>query len=562
MTLVLRRYGFGPGVRFLMSTPAREIELKLRVPIDCWDRLRAHPLFSDRLKRPISQQTLVSVYFDLDDLYLRKHGMNLRVRHIGDRRLQTLEIEGARGAYFERTEIEQELSGDSPSLDFAVDDPAIQSVAADIRTEVQPMFETQVERTSFRIDGADADIEVALERGQILGNGSAEPISEIELELKRGRPADLFDLARSISAMVPVELATESKAERGYALIDPDGRRPKADSVSLDPASSVADAFKAIAHSCLRQIAASAPAVRRRESDAVHQMRVGMRRLRAALSLFSGVVRDGESEQIKKKLKHYAAELGPARDLEVMIVDVLRPFSRRYAGEKGFASLIRSFTRRRKQAYDRAVQTVASDDFGKFTIACAAWIEAGEWAARYEPGSATTPAWPATIYAGERIARQRKKLLRRARHLAGLQPAEVHALRIRAKKLRYTAEFFQSLYADQKKAKRCKRFVAKIQALQDALGTYNDVVVRRRIFLEFTAGPQARKNPGIAFAAGQIVGEQRAGQRQRLKRAAKALAALQDVKPFWKIDQPLGERNGSEKGAATSSEDMLEADAA
>src|SRR3974377_1345220 len=98
---------------------AREIELKLEASSDCLDQLRAHPNFREKLKEPAVEQTLDSVYFDSDDFYLLNHGINLRVRQIGDQRLQTLKIMGPSAPHFDRTEIETNISGETPNLDMA-----------------------------------------------------------------------------------------------------------------------------------------------------------------------------------------------------------------------------------------------------------------------------------------------------------------------------------------------------------------------------------------------------------------------------------------------------------
>jgi len=550
----------GSGALKMLNGPAmsvaREVELKLEASSNCLEQLCSHPHFRAMLKEPAVEQTLNSVYFDTDDFYLLNHGINLRVRQIGDQRLQTLKIVGPSATHFDRTEIEAKISGETPNLDLATQEcPELSPIAADVRDAIKPVFTTHVERRSYRIDEGDSEIELALDSGKIVANGSALPIFEIELELKRGRPADLFNLARSISSIVPVQLGLESKAARGYALLDSRDQVAKAEPVILTPFGPVDDAFKTIARSCLHQVLGNAAAVCARNPAAVHQMRVGMRRLRAAISVFSEIVRDDQVDQIKDRLKYYAAELAPARDLEVMIVDVLRPFRRRHPEDKGFSALIGSYTRRRTKAYERAIQAITSDEFRKFTIECAAWIESGPWTDRNVQSNDKGLAGSINVYAAHQIGRRRKKLVRCGRHLAGLKPHEVHQLRIRAKKLRYAAEFFESLYGEGKTAKRSKRFVAAMNDLQEALGAYNDMVVRRTLFTELTAGPQAKKNPAIAFAAGQIVGEQHGIGRQLLKDATKALSKLEGIKAFWKVDESQMEAHAAQLAGVEQSED-------
>lgn len=67
---------------------------------------------------------------------------------------------------------------------------------------------------------------MALDRGRVKRSGpedghASEPVCEVELELKRGSPSDVFALARVIGNHVPVRIGVESKAERGFDLDDP-----------------------------------------------------------------------------------------------------------------------------------------------------------------------------------------------------------------------------------------------------------------------------------------------------------------------------------------------------
>src|SRR3974390_3927414 len=153
---------------------AREVELKLEVPSDCLERLRSDPHFRKKLKEPPAEQTLDSVYFDSDDFYLRHHGINLRVRQIGDQHLQTLKIVGPSATHFDRTEIEANISGETPNLDLVTQEcPKLSPIAADVRDAIKPVFTTHVERKSYRIDESDSEIELALARGKIAATGSS-----------------------------------------------------------------------------------------------------------------------------------------------------------------------------------------------------------------------------------------------------------------------------------------------------------------------------------------------------------------------------------------------------
>src|SRR5581483_9490626 len=98
-----------------MSVDSKEIELKLRVaPADVL-AVRKHPSFAKALHDAVTE-ALVSVYFDSDDLFMRDHGMTLRVRHAGERRIQTIKAANPASGIFERPEWEKAISGNKPDL--------------------------------------------------------------------------------------------------------------------------------------------------------------------------------------------------------------------------------------------------------------------------------------------------------------------------------------------------------------------------------------------------------------------------------------------------------------
>ena len=99
----------------------------------------------------------------------------------------------------------------------------------------------------------------------------------------------------------------------------------KAAAVDLVAGTSTRDAFKIIGRACLKQVVGNEPALLKGEPEGVHQMRVGLRRVRAAMSLFGGILSDPQTAAIKAELKWLAGELAPARELDVLMKRVLAP---------------------------------------------------------------------------------------------------------------------------------------------------------------------------------------------------------------------------------------------
>jgi inorganic triphosphatase YgiF len=140
---------------------------------------------------------LVSVYFDTAKHKLRKHGMSLRVRHIGEKRVQTVKADRQSAAgLFQRHEWEAPIASDTPDLRAARHTALDRLDGKKLAHTLKPVFETRVHRTVLPLRRNGSRIELTLDQGQIrLGRKSA-PINEVELELKRGHAADLFAVAR------------------------------------------------------------------------------------------------------------------------------------------------------------------------------------------------------------------------------------------------------------------------------------------------------------------------------------------------------------------------------
>ena len=85
----------------------------------------------------------MSVYFDTDKHKLRKKGLMLRVRRIGDRYIQTIKATGKSGL-FERDEWENDIASADPDLDLARGTALEPLVGGKFRRQLKPMFETRV----------------------------------------------------------------------------------------------------------------------------------------------------------------------------------------------------------------------------------------------------------------------------------------------------------------------------------------------------------------------------------------------------------------------------------
>jgi len=300
----------------------REFELKLEFDPADLAAIEAHPLLAGiRLVR----QTLVSVYYDTDTRALHEAGLCLRVRNTGKGYVQTIKGMNGTAELFDRPEWEREVNGPRPDLKLAAGTPLERLLKDGMGERLRPLFQTSIERGVYHVASGGSDIEVAVDRGAIETAQRQAPVHEVELELMRGDPAELFRLARSLAASVPLRLAVKTKAERGYELVgNAAPGAEKAGRVDLDGELSCREAFRAVAHSCLRQIIVNEPGVCAGDAQSLHQMRIGLRRLRAAIVAFETIAADAQQDRIRDELKWITNELGPARDLDVFEADILQ----------------------------------------------------------------------------------------------------------------------------------------------------------------------------------------------------------------------------------------------
>ena len=373
------------------------------------------------------------------------------------------------------------------------------------------MFETRVRRTTYRLARHGARVEITLDQGEVDTGARRGPVRELEFELMRGTPAELFRLARTLSRVAPLRLAVKAKADRGYELLrnDVDPVDTTVD-VHLAPSMTSGEAFRSIGRGCLRHLIANQPAMLAGNGEALHQMRIALRQLRAAMSAFSELIADGESARIASELRRCTRQFAPARDLDMLVAEVLGPLQQHSPDEPGVARLCRNIEHRRARAHRKASASVQSSRFRALILDAAEWIEAGQWATTTDDLSRLRRQQPIAAYAADMLARRWKKIKKTTtKTLRELSAAERHRLRLRGKKLRYTMEFFADVFPGKKHARQCEAALASLKDLQDALGGLNDITTREKLAsrvamsTRHTSMSRARE---LAFAAGIILG--------------------------------------------------------
>jgi triphosphatase len=533
-----------------MQAATQEKELKFE--LDPADAARIKR-YLGQIAESKGQRRLTSVYYDTPDFRLHRADVTLRVRRAGRRVMQTVKAGGARSVLLDRPEWEREIKGLKPDLAVAADTPVEPILNGDARAHgaeaLRPVFQTRIKRSLYRLARNGDNIDVALDQGEVDTGREQAPLCELAIELSKGDVAGLFDLAREVVALGALHPSATTKPDRGYALLG-DGAGQGKDSgkaarrktaIALAPGTPAGEAFRIIARACMGQLVANEAATLARDAGALHQMRVALRRLRAAISLFKAIVADDDRERgverIKGELKWIGKQLGPARDADVFIVEVLAPQKKAKPGDRGIAWLFARFEEARAAGYAQASEAIRGQRYRKALIDVLAWIEAGPWSRTLDELKRLQREQPIARFAADELQRRHKKLKKGGKKLRRMEAEKRHKFRIRAKKLRYAVEFFADAFPAKKRAKRRKRALSALRDFQDALGALNDVATREKLAADVAFGPDGAASKKDArqhaFAAGLVLGTQEAHIPAMLAAAEKAHAKFRKVKPFW-----------------------------
>jgi triphosphatase len=519
-------------------TAPREIELKFEIPAEGLRQLEQSRLLRGK-RLPRKGAELVSVYFDTGGLKLREKGVSLRVRHMDGRHVQTLKRnEPGNGAALSRDEWETEIDGKTLDLEAARGTAFEPLLTKKICRALKPIFETRVRRTVYPVKYDNNDIELSIDEGRIKAGGRSSSLYEVELELKHGDSPALFRLAHQLVKDVPATLGIKSKADRGYELLSGEASRPaKAFSVKLTPKQSAQAAFQSVARACLRQLCANTAPLRTGDAEGLHQARVSIRRLRAAMSLFSALLQDKQSDGIKRELKWLIGKFGAAREADVFMERVVKPVAEADHKTRGVSELRDDVMEVRNAELARARSVIDSARFRTLALDVASWIETGDW--MHANDARKDPSRKGTIVetAAEQLNRRWKKLVKLGRRLDTLNSRQRHKLRIAAKKLRYASEFFADTFPGKKAARRRKRFTAGLKELQACLGDLNDIVVNKRLSASLVSSSisRQRRNDDAwkAFTAGRLSGREEARFSSAMEAAARAQKFFASAKRFW-----------------------------
>jgi triphosphatase len=480
-------------------------------------------------------RTLRSIYLDTPEHSLNKAGIALGLWRNGRRWTQIVEMGSPpHGALSPVAVIESPAPGGRPCLE-TIPDPSVREEV--IRhangSPLQPVCQTVVKRSSSELaleDGTRA--ELAIDIGEIRAADRAAEFRAAGIELIEGRPGRLFDIAHALFPVGGLQFSRFSLAARGYLLaeqgqIDPPLTPRTADQVALDPAQIAEHAARDVLRECLDQIATNMVVVQKLDDpEGVHQLRVGLRRLRSAFAAFSSVLKSPEMNRLGKEARWLGQEVGRLRDLDVVANEIVQREAEAHPQEPGFPALAEALKREAAKHRECLRTLIVEGRAQAFLIDLARFVETRGWLVPEDFDQSGRLAAPVTELAVAALSKRWSRVRKRARKFKTLNDEQRHELRKELKKLRYAIEFLSPLFP----AKRVEPFLKCLKKLQTVFGDLNDAATIKTMFTDRT---YAKDNAAIR-ATGWVIGASQARAEFGWARAQALWRDLENASPFWK----------------------------
>jgi CHAD domain-containing protein/adenylate cyclase class IV len=443
-----------------------ERELKLESPAD----FVLPPLGGE----PLEDRVFTSTYYDTPPRSLARAGITLRRRVENGLSSWQLKLPREDG----RAEISAPGGPAGPPAALR------RLLLAHLRHgELEDVATLRTRRTGVRVGTTERPVaDVTLDSVDILdGRKSLGAFVEVEIELVDGEPADLEQLGRTLRKAGAKRSDGRAKVMRVLEVVD------------AKPLSAKAPTLEQVRYLLgvqLRELEQHDPGVRLRDDpEDLHRFRVATRRTRAVIRATRPLLGDA-LKPLGEELKWLAGVLGPARDLDVLLVSLSGLARTLGEDEPGAEAIVAALEEEREQLHDAVLEALADERYLRLLDLFATSI-------------AALPDLDAPGGLRPLASAELRKLAKAARQLEA-EPAddELHALRIRAKRARYAAE----LMAMGDHGKPLARYLATLKSLQDVIGEHQDAVV---------AEAQIRRvaRAKTAVAAGRLIERERERRR-------------------------------------------------
>ena len=366
---------------------------------------------------------------------------------------------------------------------------------------LRPLFAVQTRRCTLALERVGALVaEVALDETRVLPGSGREPVQlrRVEVEAEGAPTAELEALVAALQGGCELRPATLSKYEAGLAAYDLKPPPPlELGSDVIQDSLTLGEVAWAVMRRQWAIFLAHEPGTRLGEDvEALHDMRVATRRLRAALSLFADGL-PARAARFRDELQWVATALGDVRDLDVQLERVQAWQAEANPVDGAALEPLKTLLEaRRGRARKRMLHALNSHRYGRFVQAFTAMLQKGaSKKTRRQPARL-----PVLAVAPGLVADRYDQTRKAGDGLTETSPSEAyHVLRIRGKRLRYALEFMTEVYGEP-----ARELARKVVALQDVLGLQQDAQVAMAQMRDLTEAHSRRLPPQTLFVMGEI----------------------------------------------------------
>ncbi|MBB4258698.1 MULTISPECIES: CHAD domain-containing protein [unclassified Bradyrhizobium] len=289
----------------------------------------------------------------------------------------------------------------------------------------------------------------------------------------------------------------------------------------LSPGMACDTAFRIIARRHLDAVLAQHDGTCRGDPDALHQIRIALTHLRTAIRFFSPIVDDALRPKVWAELKWLNGQLGMVRDLDVAIERIVAESGDNLA----VVAELQRWDEKRAESHRLLARALQSARYRRLVEQTSTWIESGPWSTRRSKEAIRLRRCTLAYHATERLTEWETALLKKARKLRKLDVEKRHKLRILNKRLTYSIESLQDLFADESLTKQ-KSILKKLRKAQRSLGRLNDDARGQAL---------AASLNGAGVEAGNRF-RNRKREKKLLRTASTAYRKLDKTKPFRSSD--------------------------
>ena len=451
--------------------------------------------------------THVDQYFDTPDWSILEAGWACRVRHrLGDDKVTLKSLHGGNGNVFVRAEISQATGIHTNDAQLHPGSGPVTEALGDILdgAPAEELFRITSRRTVYDLGkpgSPPVHIELDLDESRIEAETRTEKatgvlnFTELEIELKSGSAEDIESAAALLHDEAGLMPARYSKFERGLQAAG-----LEIDELLAGPQTTPMDEGEPVLRLLYAYFAEQLSIIRRQhpralegiDPEGVHQMRVAMRRMRAVMRAFRGIVGDDAVSHFNRELRWLARNLGRARDADVTeqgaknTDDVAADHYERFLEQETIS------------AYEHLVEVLQSDRCAVLENELEQFVAAGPTEEMKEQHGNFSIAECARSFVAAALGR----LLAHGDAIDADSPAKrLHKLRIETKRFRYLLDFFSTVQGE-----KWTETAESVKKLQDVLGEHQDAVTAQAQLADYAASiPLEEKNREMLLATGRLI---------------------------------------------------------